>query len=231
MLTNLIIAHRGIHNNDDIPENTILAFSKAIEKNIPIEFDIQITKDNKLIVFHDENINRLTNIDKNIQDMTYDEIKKIKLLNTNEKIPTLKEVLKLVDGKVLIDIEIKNTKKKKELTNLLLKELGDYNGDVIIKSFYPSFIRRIRKKTNKYKVGLLLTNNSKKKFFNYLANTNFVLKIYKPDFVSISKKMLIKKYLKKYKDKYPILVWTIKDEKIEDYKKKYLNYSFICNIK
>ena len=49
MLTNIIIAHRGIHNNKDIPEKSISAFKKAIKKNLPIEFDVRITKDNKLV--------------------------------------------------------------------------------------------------------------------------------------------------------------------------------------
>ena len=92
------IAHRGIHNNIDIPENSLLAFKKAKELNIPIELDIQITKDNRLIVFHDYSLNRMTNIDKKIKDCTYQELSRINLLKTNEKIPLLKDVLKLING-------------------------------------------------------------------------------------------------------------------------------------
>ena len=97
------IAHRGVHNNIDVPENSLLAFKKAKDLNLPIELDIQITKDNQIIVFHDYNLKRMTNIDKNIKDCTYQELTTIKLLKTKEKIPLLKEVLKLINGKVLLE--------------------------------------------------------------------------------------------------------------------------------
>jgi len=55
-LDNLLFAHRGVHNNVDIPENSIKAFKYAIENNLNIELDVQLTKDNTLVVFHDENL-------------------------------------------------------------------------------------------------------------------------------------------------------------------------------
>ena len=58
-----IIAHRGIHNNLDIPENSIKSFKEAIKQKLPIEFDVQLTKDNKIIIFHDYNLKRMTNLD------------------------------------------------------------------------------------------------------------------------------------------------------------------------
>ena len=74
-LKGLYIAHRGIQNDDTI-ENTIPAFSLAISKKIPIEFDIHILKDGKLVVFHDDTLKRLMGIDKRIEDYTYEELKK-----------------------------------------------------------------------------------------------------------------------------------------------------------
>ena len=72
MRKNLIIAHRGIHDNITTPENSISSFRKAIDKNLPIEFDIQLTKDNKLVIFHDDNLKRMTGVDKFIQEMNFD---------------------------------------------------------------------------------------------------------------------------------------------------------------
>ena len=63
---NLLIAHRGIHDNIDIPENTLQAFKKAVKNNISIELDVQLTKDNVLVIFHDDNLKRMTGINKTI---------------------------------------------------------------------------------------------------------------------------------------------------------------------
>ena len=100
----IFIAHRGIHNNLNIPENSIKSFKRAISKNIPIELDIHLTSDDKLVVFHDDNLIRMTGLYKKIRKCTYDEISKLKLLNTNEVIPLLSDVLDLINGKVLLDI-------------------------------------------------------------------------------------------------------------------------------
>ncbi|MBO5414431.1 MAG: hypothetical protein J6A17_02260 [Bacilli bacterium] len=230
MLNNLIIAHRGIHDNENIPENSILAFRKAIRNKLPIEFDIHITKDNKLVVFHDDNLKRMTNVDKNIQELDFNEIRRLTLLDTNEKIPTLKEVLDLVSGKVLIDIEIKNTKKKKLIVKLLLEELDNYNGEVIIKSFNPIIMKKIKNTTNKYKLGLLLTNSSNSRLLNKVYSTSIFLRYLKPDFIAINKRMLTKYYYKRIKDKYSIFVWTIKKkEELNKYQTKYPDISCLCN--
>ena len=67
----MLIAHRGIHNNIDIPENSLLAFKKALENNLSIELDIHITKDLKLVVFHDDNLNRMVGKNIFIENLTY----------------------------------------------------------------------------------------------------------------------------------------------------------------
>ena len=120
---NSIIAHRGIHDNKLVPENSLKAFKLALETKLTIELDIHLTKDNQLVVFHDDNLKRMTNVNCIIEKLTLSEIKKLNLLNTDEKIPTLEEVLKLVNGKVLIDIEIKVNKHVKKIVKNLLKIL------------------------------------------------------------------------------------------------------------
>lgn len=78
-----LIAHRGLYNNKEgIVENTIKAFNKAIEKGYAIELDVQILKDGNLIVFHDDNLLRLTGINKRVYDSTLEYIKSVNLLNT-----------------------------------------------------------------------------------------------------------------------------------------------------
>jgi len=209
-----LFAHRGIHNNIDIPENSIPAFKKAISKNIPIELDIHILKDNTLVVFHDDNLKRMTKIDKNIRDYTYPELEKITLLNTKYKIPTLKEVLKLVDGKVLLLIELKNDHRVNTMCEELCKQLDNYKGEFIIQSFYPNIINWFKKNKPEYIRGLLIMKNYKNKFVRLLFKTNILINYCSPDFLSVSKKLLETPRIKKIRSKgTPILTWTIKDKK------------------
>lgn len=221
-MKNLIISHRGVHNNIDIPENSIKAFKNSLKRNLPIELDIQLTKDNIIVVCHDENLKRLTGTDIFIKDSTYNQIKGLKLLNTNEYIPTLKDVLNLVDNKVLINIEIKQTNKFKNICNLLDKELENYD-NYIIQSFSPRILKYMKKLNNKYKIGLLMSEKRHKPFIYKL----FIM-YSKPDYLSVSKKY-IDKYGNKYNyNKYNIMIWNIKN-KNEITKYEYISSNFICD--
>ena len=95
-LDGLMIAHRGIFDNKQIPENSLLSFSKAIQLNYPIELDVQLTKDKQLVVFHDLSLERMCGTEKFISDLTLQELRNYSLLSTDEKIPSLQEVLDLV---------------------------------------------------------------------------------------------------------------------------------------
>ena len=221
----MIIAHRGVHNNKDIPENSLLAFNKAIDNNYAIEFDIEITKDDKLIIHHDDNLKRMTGVNKNVEELTYDEIRNLYLLDTFEKIPTLSDVLSLVNGKVLLDIEIKSTKKRSKVIDLVLKELDNYNGNVLLKSFDPFIVRDLKKKTNKYKIGLLVMENSSNKKLNLLVKTGLIYKI-NYDFLSIDSRMLNNNFYNKYNNK-PIQVWRVNYNNKDKYSE--YNVVLICD--
>lgn len=211
-----IIAHRGIHN-EAIPENSMKAFSLALKKNISIEFDVHILKDKNIVVFHDDNLKRMTNKDKFIKECTYEEIKDLKLKNTDEKIPLLKDVLKLVDGKVLLDIELKMDVTDHSLEDGLIEILKDYNGEVILKSFDYRKVKYLKKHTN-YKIGLLIKRMSGFKDF-IIRNINFNILI-KPDFLACNKNMLDCKSVKTFKK--DIYIWTIKNkDELKIYKSDY----------
>ena len=213
------IAHRGVFNNKNIPENSLKAFEKAMSMDFSIELDIQLTKDNVLIVFHDENLKRLTGLNKKVTDCTYLEIKNLTLLETKEKIPTLKEVLDLIQKKVLLDIEIKGKKRIKTLCNLLVKELSDYE-NFILKSFNPRIVHYLKKHYPNLEVGYIID----KKKVPLLAN-KLIFLYTKPDFLAIHKSLLETKKFQKLKKKYPLLVWTVK-------KKDQISneeYVLICN--
>lgn len=220
-----IIAHRGVHDNIKIPENSMKAFKKALDLDYPIELDVQLTKDNKLVVFHDFNLRRMTNETDFIQDMNYADIIKVNLLDTHEKIPMFEDVLKLIKGKVLLDIEIKNTDRIKETCDELVRELDGYD-NCIVKSFNPRIVKYLKDKYPELEVGLLITNDNSNKIYDMILTSNFILKYCRPDFLAISKKLLEKKRFKELSKKIPTLIWTIKKESEIDSNS---NLIYICN--
>ncbi len=101
-------AHRGLYNNQTgIPENSMSAFRRAIEKGYGIEIDVRLTKDGVPIIFHDGFLRRMCNDARPPEMLTIDEIKKLRLLNTEETIPTLEEFLQLVQDKTNVLVEFK----------------------------------------------------------------------------------------------------------------------------
>ena len=219
-----IIAHRGIHDNKETPENSLKAFAKALNRNIPIELDVQLTKDNIIVVFHDYSLLRMTGKKAYLQDLTYNELQELYLLDTKEKIPTLKEVLDLIQGKVLIDIEVKNSNSIDKLCKILNEELINYN-NYILKSFHPLIVRKLKKNFPDKEVGFLINDHYSNYLYDRLVTSKFLLNILKPDFVAISKKLLKTKKLNSLEKKYPVLVWTITDK--GELEKD--NIIYICN--
>lgn len=119
------IAHRGLHN-EKFTENGMKAFNNAIEHNLPIELDIHLTKDNQLVVCHDEDLKRTTGKSGIIEDLTLIDIKRdYKLLDGGE-VPTLLEVLDLIQERVPLVIELKVFRKNyKPLAQKLMQVLRD----------------------------------------------------------------------------------------------------------
>ena len=140
------VAHRGIHDNKTVPENSLPAFSAAAEAGCGIELDVQFTKDRQLVVFHDDNLSRMCGDDRLVIDVTYDELSKMRLLDSDEKIPLLSEVLETVGGRVPLLIEMKNERRVVwELPRALYSIMKDYKGVYAIESFNPVFLRKYKK--------------------------------------------------------------------------------------
>ncbi len=208
------ITHRGLHKDFDIPENSLLAFKEAILNSYAIELDVRVTKDKKIVVFHDKNLLRVCAIKKEISDIDYKDLEKLYLYKTKEKIPLLNEVLKLVKGRVPLLIEIKSYNKVGEFERILVKELKLYKGDFAICSFNSNVIKWFKKSMPSFKRGLIFGDLKRfqMKFYRIL----FLYKYFKskPDFISLDYRLLdttipyICKYLKK-----PIICWTINSKK------------------
>ena len=192
-----LIAHRGIHNSYCI-ENTIGAFIKAINRNYIIELDIHILQDNEIVVFHDFLLTRLTGVKKMIEKMSYAQLSKLKIKNKYQ-IPTLKQVMHIVNGKVPILIEVKDIYNNTKFYKELVKILDNYEGKFAIQSSNPKVIEWFKKNKKDYVIGLIIFNR-----LNYKLFRKYTRKI---DFLTVYKKEL------PFKDKKLIIGWTIKNEK------------------
>lgn len=137
-LMNWNYAHRGLHDNQtDAPENSMKAFQKAVENGYGIELDVQLSKDNIAVVFHDENVERVCGRKGKVRDYTYAELREFTLLSSQERIPKFESVLEMVDGKVPLIVEIKMHTSSTlvcEKANALLK---NYQGVYCMESFHP----------------------------------------------------------------------------------------------
>ena len=136
------IAHRGLHD-EYVVENCPTAFRKAIEKGFPIETDVQMSDDGVLFCYHDDDMKRVARLLADIRDVQSKTIKSL-TIGENEKIPTFKEFLALVDGKVPLLIEVKR-QKKKGIEQKILDELKGYNGEYVIQSFDPFILKNFKK--------------------------------------------------------------------------------------
>ena len=158
----MVVAHRGASGH--APENTLSAMKKAIEMNAEMsELDVQETADGEIILLHDGSLKRTSGVDKNIWETNYADLKDLDVgawfseEYKNEPIPTMKEVIDLVKGKMRINIELKANKHEKMLAERTLKiiEANNFIDQVIFTSFKFAEADKIRELNPKAKVGYI----------------------------------------------------------------------------
>jgi glycerophosphoryl diester phosphodiesterase len=100
------VAHRGLHDAAR-PENSLAAFEASAQAGHPIELDVHLTADGHAVVFHDDDLPRMTGRPGRVADATLAELRALPLLDTDERIPSLDDVLALVHGRVPVLVELK----------------------------------------------------------------------------------------------------------------------------
>ena len=185
-------AHRGLFDNEtDAPENSLNAIRKAMKAGYGIEFDVQLSKDNVPVVFHDASLKRMCGVDGNVWDYTLLELQNLKLANSNQTIPTLKQVLTIVDGNVPLIIEY-----KMDCVDTKVCELGDallknYNGVYCIESFHPFALKWYRQNRPDVIRGQLSQDFAKTDYkgISYFLMTHLLLNfLTRPDFIAYNHK-------------------------------------------
>ena len=195
----MIIAHRGFAKN--CRENTLESYLRAIEVGADaIELDVRKTKDNVLILFHDEVIK-----EKQINQLTYEEINDL-AKDLSFQVPTLVEVLQLVQGKIVLDVELKERGYEIDIITPILEYLSIK--EFIVTSFQFESLSTIKLNYPQIKTGIIL---NQKTVSNFDYNANLI----KVDFLVLHFGLLDSNWLDIARiNNKSIWVWTVNEEKI-----------------
>lgn len=155
----LKIGHRGAKGHE--PENTSISFQKAIDLKVDgIELDVHLSSDGKIIVIHDETINRTTNGKGLVKNLSSQEIKTFRIDGKYE-IPTLREVFDLVNQSCFINIELKENGTAKPVLELIehyILEKKWKQNHFLISGFDWKMLEEVHSLNPKIRIGVLATD-------------------------------------------------------------------------
>lgn len=222
-------AHRGLHDNrTSAPENSMPAFRKAVEAGYGIELDVQLTKDGIPVIFHDFTLERICGVSGRPGEFTYEELRKLNLLQTEEKIPSLQEFLEMVDGQVPLIVELKIEWTDLSLCPAVQKMLSGYRGVYCIESFNPLVLLWYRRHHKEVMRGQLSTNfrhdGNYKNLFHFFLTHLLMNWVTRPDFIAYNCRFKEEPGRRICRKLYKNLAvaWTVKNQKqLESLKKDF----------
>ncbi|QSY96188.1 glycerophosphodiester phosphodiesterase [Rhizobium bangladeshense] len=204
------VAHRGYHDlNRLVWENTLSAFSRAVEAGFAIECDLHYASDAVPIIFHDEDLKRLCNLNGDIRERTSRELGLIAIGGTGDKVPTLRQLLDLVQGKVPLVLELKGREADDEgFAESVIEVLEGYEGKVALMSFDHWLLRDLKALGSPYPIGLTAEGNTREAFRLHAEAMEIGL-----DFISYYFGDLPNAFITGEREKgIPVITWTVRDE-------------------
>ncbi len=133
-----VFAHRGYHDNaSPAPENSLLSFQYAIDNGYGIELDVQLSSDGVPMVFHDADLERVCGVEGKVWEYSCAQLQQMKLLDSEQTIPTMAQALALIDGQVPLLVEYKMDKVDTNVCAATQVLLDSYDGAYMIQSFHP----------------------------------------------------------------------------------------------
>ena len=209
------LIHRGLAKKN-FKENTLQAFKYCFQKNFGIETDLHVTKDNKIICFHDFSLKKKFKLNKYVKNLTFNEINKV-AKKFNYHVPELKELIKISKNKHYLMLEIKSSFSKKSLKELIYqtKKLKFFS----ITSFNEKNIKNLYKLKKKLNLGVVFASTTR---------INKIIQKSKLAYIKIlvmEKRFLLKKKLNIIKK--PIYFYTSRNK---EFKKKYKEKNLIFEI-
>lgn len=204
-------AHRGLHDSA-LPENSLAAFTAAIARGLGIECDIRLSADRRAMVFHDAELERLTGHDGKTANKTVAELTSLKLSGSGEHIPTLRDMLALVAGRVPLLLELKTNRKEsvQGLCRAVRRDLEGYSGKVAVMSFDPRIGKWFRDRLPDLPRGLVITEENARTLPGAAKRCLSVLHAH-PHFLAYDIRDLPSRFARKQMDKgLPLLTWTVR---------------------
>lgn len=151
------IAHRGLHDHER-PENSLAACDAAVAADYPIELDVRLGPGGEIVVFHDDDLERMTGEKGRVDDAPWAKLSTLRLAGTDEPIPLLADVLARVRGRVPLVIDMKAGRRTGPLELAVEAAVADYRGDVALQSFHPIALAKVRRVSRTRVLGLLASD-------------------------------------------------------------------------
>jgi glycerophosphoryl diester phosphodiesterase len=210
------VAHRGLWSPDGPPENSLGAFQAACAAGYGIELDVQLSADGEAMVFHDEDLERMTGAPGRLADRTGVELAELRLAGTDERIPTLAETLALVGRRAMVHVELKTPfGQVGPLEQRVHEILIDHAGPVCVIGFnpyshawfaerFPGVLRGLDSYSWDHAPHM---NAAQRRAFANLEHVG----IAKPHFLALGLDMLPSERAARYREQgLPIVAWTVR---------------------
>lgn len=180
-------AHRGLHGGEII-ENTLESFENACKNGFGMELDVQLSSDGEVVVLHDYDTGRVCKEQHSVASTDALSLVSLEMTNGVSHIPLLKDVLKTVDGRAPLLIELKGESFDTRLCGKLHELLTGYDGEYCVESFNPMLLREFKRLEPDTACGILSCNMTEIKKMHFLLR--FVLQnlllnfLCRPDFIA-----------------------------------------------
>jgi glycerophosphoryl diester phosphodiesterase len=211
------IAHRGLWSPEGAPENSLGAFRAACAAGYGIELDVQISADGEAMVFHDDDLKRMTGAEGRLSDRSASDLAELRLTGTDERIPTLTETLGLIGRRAMVHVELKTPAGRVgPLEQRVHEVLIDHAGPVCVIGFnpyshawfaerFPGVLRGLD--SYSYRKAPHMTDEQRLAY----AELEHVA-IARPHFLALGLDMLPSQRAAEYRAKgMPVIAWTVRD--------------------
>ena len=212
-------AHRGYHDKPQIPENSLPAFERAIERGWGAELDVHLLKDGTLAVCHDSTLKRCMGVEGIVEDLTKEELAQLRLEGTDNHVPLFDEVLALFESTTPLIIELKSYNgNHRALTEAVCLRMDSYKGNFCIESFDPFVLMDLKELRPDICRGQLASDFMKDddglSLWKRVAATNLMFSpLNKPDFIAYKFADRSNKALRKLvKSGVQEVSWTIRNK-------------------
>lgn len=211
------VAHRGLWARDGAPENSLAAFQAACKAGYGIELDVQLSADGEAMVFHDEDLERMTGVKGRLRDRSAADLADLRLKGTDEPIPTLMDTLAIVGQRAMVHVELKTPfgdvgPLEQRVHDILI----DHAGPVCVIGFnpyshawfadrFPGVLRGLD--SYNYKRAPHLAEEQREAF----ARLEHVA-IARPHFLALSLDMVADPRAKAFRERgMPVVAWTVRE--------------------